>query len=745
MPVPLILHSPAGLLRRVKRRLKRAIKWRLRLLCADLRPATPPHGLSGDPQGDANRSLAAASQLALDAFLASSDTLPLGREANGPLVSLVLVLFNKANLTFACLRHLQQLQHSNFELLIVDNNSTDQTAELLGRLEGRVKVMHQSENHHFLRACNLAFEQLAPQSRYVALVNNDALLDATCVTNALHVFERWPKTGIVGGQILHLDGQLQEAGSVICSDGSCRGLGRRQSPWQPLVQTRRRVDYVSGCFFMIEAELLRQLGGFDTRFAPAYYEETDLCVASWKLGRPVVFEPRCLLHHVEFASAGQSSGQGRREAEKLMQANQRLFHEKHADWLGQQPPAQAFHDLPAIEQACRRQAHPVRVLWIDDKLPNPAQGAGFGRLHTMITGLADLGSFITLFATDLAEADSSPDRSWHGFCADYELHWGEEEALSQLLEERAGFYTHIVASRIHNQELLLSWLAARPATEARPKVIADVESLFTIRELSRNHLQRTHQIATAAQLVNSESLSAELATLNAFDQVWSVSKLEANLLTQHIQGAVQQVGHAFAATTEPPSFHNTNGLVFMGAMNFPGLPNLDALAWLADAVFPALRRQNLLDPEQVPLTVIGPFRKDLAQPLLKRLQAVWPTRHLGAVPQVEPVLRSHRLLLAPTRFAAGMPHKVQHSISVGVPVVTTELISTQMDWGDGDGLLASNSPIEFAQLIARIYGDSGLWQQVQAGGLARIRRDCDPGRLRRGMASSLGISITGPT
>jgi GT2 family glycosyltransferase len=701
--------------------------------------------LSGDPQGDANRSLAAASQLALDTFLASSERLTLGGEASGPLVSLVLVLFNKANLTFACLQHLQQLQHSNLELLIVDNNSTDQTAQLLGRLEGRVKVMRQNENHHFLYACNLAFEQLAPQARYVALVNNDALLDAACVTHALQVFERWPETGIVGGQILHLDGQLQEAGSVIFSDGSCRGLGRRQSPWQPLVQVRRRVDYVSGCFLVIEAKLLHQLGGFDTRFAPAYYEETDLCVASWKLGRPVVYEPRCLLHHVEFASAGQSSGQGRREAERLMQANQRLFFKKHAGWLKQQLPAHAYHDLPAIDQACRRQAHPIRVLWIDDKLPNPAQGAGFGRLQTMITGLADLGCFITLFATDLDAADSGLDRSLHGLSADYELHWGQAEALSQLLEERAGFYTHIVASRIHNQELLLAWLAARPVDEARPQLIADVESLFTIREQSRNHLERTHQIATADQLFSSDALSAELAALNAFDQVWSVSQLEANLLTQQIQGAVHQVGHAFAVTAEPPSFHTTNGLVFMGALNFPGLPNLDALAWLADAVFPTLRQQNLLNPEQAPQTVIGPYRKDLAQPLFERLQAVWPTRCFGAVPQVEPILRSHRLLLAPTRFAAGMPHKVQHSISVGVPVVTTELISTQMGWSDGDGLLASNSPIEFAQLIARLYGDSGLWQQVQAGGLARIRRDCAPHRLQRSMASSLGVSTIGST
>ena len=742
--MPVERHSPPDLLRRIKRKLKRGIQRRLRLLGPELPADTPLQGLSGDPQGDANRTLAAASQQALDAFLATHAKLSLGREASGPLVSVVLVLFNKAHLTYTCLQHLQQLQHANLEVLIVDNHSTDQTAELLTRLEGRVKILRQSENLHFLRACNLAFEQLDPKARYVALVNNDALLDAASVTHALQVFERWPETGIVGGQILHLDGQLQEAGSVICSDGSCRGLGRRQSPWQPLVQVRRRVDYVSGCFLVIEAALLRQLGGFDFRFAPAYYEETDLCVASWKLDRPVVYEPRCLVRHVEYASAGQNSGQGRKEAEQLMRTNQSRFREKHADWLKQQPRPQTFQNLPAIDQAYRRQGHPIRVLWIDDKLPDPAQGAGFGRLQALITGLADLGCFITLFATDLGQVNAHPDRSWHGFSADYELRWGGPEALHHLLEERSGTYTHIVASRRHNQELLRSWLTARHSTAAQPQLIADVESLFSIREQSRKHLQRTNQIATAADLLSSDALNAELASLADFDQVWAVSQLEASLLNQHTQAKVHQVGHAFATPLNPPNFDTTHGLLFMGAMNYPGLPNLDSLAWLANAVFPALRQQGQLDPEQAPLTLIGPYRLDLVQPLLERLQAVWPTVHLGAVPQVDPVLRSHRVLLAPTRFAAGLPHKVQHGIAMGVPVVTTELISSQMGWSDGDGLLASNNPIEFAHLIATLYGDPSLWHKVQTGGLARIRRDCDPLTLRRSMASSLGVSTASP-
>lgn len=741
MSISLFGRSPKDL----ARGLKRVVQRQLSKPPAVARPASGSIAMpaSGeDRQGDANRTLSTASQAALDAFLATGNKLTLGGTGEGPLVSLIVVLFNKAHLTFSCLQHLQQVQHSNLEIIIVDNNSTDQTSQLLNQLDGRVKVLQQAENLHFLRACNLAFEHLHPESCYVGLVNNDALLSPSCIYDALKVFERWPDTGIVGGQILHLDGKLQEAGSVIFRDASCRGLGRRQSPWQPLVQMRRKVDYVSGCFLVIETALLRELGGFDLRFAPAYYEETDLCVSSWKRGRPVVYEPKCLLHHVEFASAGQTTGQGQKEAEQLMQKNQRLFREKHQDWLNQQHESHTFQDLPKLEHACRTQAYPYKILWIDDKLPNPAQGAGFGRLNEMISGLADLGCFITLFATDLTGHHAPPDRLLNSLSADYELQWGGLEELETCLEERLGFYTHIVASRRHNQELLLKALDHLDPnhTQARPQLIADVESLFSIRNQSQKHLNQRGHIATAKDLTASKDLTAELAALKGFNQIWSVSELEAELLKRQVGRQVHLVGHAFTTPAIPHSYAETEGLLFMGALNYPGLPNLDSLAWLAGDVLPLLRQQEGIDPEQAPLTIIGPYSQDLIKPLLERLKKVWPTIHLGPVPDVTPLVQKHRVVLAPTRFAAGLPHKVQHSIALGSPVVTTELIASQMGWSSGEGLMASNDAAGFAKLIAQIYCNQELWNQVQTAGLAKIRRDCDAARLSRSIAASLASS-----
>lgn len=651
-----------------------------------------------------------------------------------PLVSLVLVLFNKAELSYACLRSLEQLRYPNLELIVVDNASGDQTPALLERLEGRVKVLTQQQNAHFLRGCNIAFQHLDPASRYVLLVNNDALIDPLAVDRALEVFERWPRTGIVGGQVLHLDGRLQEAGNVIFSDGVCSGLGRRRSPFHPLAQVRRQVDYVSGCLLMIETAWLQTLGGFDERFAPAYYEETDLCIRSWQAGRPVIYEPGCRLHHVEFAS----SKQGQSEAMALMQRNREALAAKHRPWLQGQPHRADHCDLESISTCLRSEAYPARLLWIDDRNPDPRFGAGYGRLNDLITLLADLGILITIFATH-----QHPDPALHTASADYELRWGGLPELEKLLQERSGFYSHICASRQHNLRLLQSWRqsnARRGQQSKQPILVGDIESLFSIRDHARRHLDRTGSIVrlTAKQWPLLSELKEELRNLNGLDRFLAVSQSEADLIRQALHKPVAVAGHAFHSTDRHalPRFAHTRGLLFMGAMTHPDLPNLDSLAWLADSVLPALKAQGDLNPQEAPLTVIGPCRHDLVQPLLERIAALWPVHHLGQVEQVEPELQRHRLLLAPTRFSAGLPHKVQHAIALGLPVVTTQLIASQMNWKNGEGFVCSDEATGFAEQIAALYGNEALWERTRAAGLEKIRTDCRPEALRQALTQT---------
>ena len=113
-----------------------------------------------------------------------------------------------------------------YELIIVDNASTDQTGPMLDRLQG-AKIIRNQTNVGFGPACMQAAACAAGE--YLCFFNNDALLGPTAMSVALANF-RNDTVGAVGGKILLANGALQEAGNIVWSDGSALGYGRGDDP-----------------------------------------------------------------------------------------------------------------------------------------------------------------------------------------------------------------------------------------------------------------------------------------------------------------------------------------------------------------------------------------------------------------------------------------------------------------------------------------------------------------------------------
>lgn len=98
---------------------------------------------------------------------------------------------------------------------------------------------------------------------------------------------------------------------------------------------------------------------------------------------------------------------------------------------------------------------------------------------------------------------------------------------------------------------------------------------------------------------------------------------------------------------------------------------------------------------------------------------------LGPVADTRPVYESHRVFVAPARFAAGLPYKVHEAASFGVPVVATELLSDQLGWAAGRELLAApaSDPASFAEAVLTLYREEAAWNRVREAALARIARE----------------------
>src|SRR5262245_9010448 len=235
----------------------------------------------------------------LQSFLASDAALELPQSEN-PELSILLVLFNRAELSLECLRSIAESHPERIEIIIADNNSRDETALLLEKVRGP-RIIRNAENRHFL----LAINQIAKQARgdYLLILNNDAQVLPGTLGSALNTIRNALDVGAVGGRIILLDGTLQEAGSIIWRDGSCLGYGRGDDPFAPMYTFRRDVDYCSAAFLLTARQVWEDLGGFDEKFKPAYYEETDYCTRLWHRHLRVVYEPNAVLLHYEFASS----------------------------------------------------------------------------------------------------------------------------------------------------------------------------------------------------------------------------------------------------------------------------------------------------------------------------------------------------------------------------------------------------------------------------------------------------------
>jgi len=240
-------------------------------------------------------------------------------------VSIVVVVWNRADLTLTCLRALALCTEMPAEVIVIDNASTDETRKLLDRISG-VTVIRNSINLGFTVAANIGAQ--ASKGEFLLFLNNDAELVPGTIGHLVNTARRARSVGAVGGKLVFPDGRLQEAGSIIWSDGSCDAYGRGGDPAAPEYNFERPVDFCSGALLLTPRRVFETLGGFDERYRPAYYEDADYCVRLWTHGFRVVYQPAAVAIHHEFGSAAASN-----TSIELQRERRPIFASQHGPWL----------------------------------------------------------------------------------------------------------------------------------------------------------------------------------------------------------------------------------------------------------------------------------------------------------------------------------------------------------------------------------------------------------------------------
>ncbi len=627
-----------------------------------------------------------------------------------PVLSVILVVYNKFELTMRALASLRQNFTQEIELVVVDNASTDDTRRL-GEFVLGAHIIRAARNLGFLRGANLGLAAVtAPVLLYL---NNDIELSYGAVALALRRLESAADIGAVGAKIIRSNGRLQEAGSILWNEGTAIGYMRDASPLAPEANFVRDVDFCSAVFLLCRTALVRELGGFDEGFAPAYYEDVDLCVRMIGAGYRVVYDPAVCLTHLEFGSASTAEA-----SMALMRRGRRIFRKKHEVFLqGQHAPSSAV--VTARERGKR-----LRVLFIEDTVPLRRLGSGFVRSNNVVHAIAAAGYGVDVFPMNGANYDVM---SLYG-----ELPEGAEvladrefAGLSEFLKERQGVYDIIWVARTHNLARVLPVLGDLK----KIRLVLDTEAVTAPREAMQAALRGEAFDAKAA-------LAAECAVARKAHTVLAVNAAEAALLRKGKVKNVAVLGTARKMAPTPAKFGARAGLLFVGAMHQPGSPNHDALVYYVEQILPAFAKEFGEPPL---LHVVGHTAPGVDLSAFARHKYV---RLHGELGDVTPLYNEARLFIAPTRFAAGTPYKIYEAAACGLPCVATSLLAGQLGWGEE--LLVADDPVAFAQAMARLYRDEALWQRLREGALARIGLEHRMEDFYAAVAGVLEAVVCGP-
>lgn len=673
-----------------------------------------------------NAGLEASLNLCLKRLLASSTPqqqrlcLP---QAAEPLVSILVPMHEQLLATAACLSAIAD--HSGdlaYEVLVLNDASSDRTRQTLERMEG-LRLINQPRNLGFLHNCNAGAQ--GARGRYLVWLNNDTLVQPGWLDALVEMAERNPSVGAVGAQLRYPDGRLQEVGGIVWRDGSAARVGDGQWPDPQLTIRPRDVDYCSAAALLVRRNLWQKLGGFDPRYAPAYYEDTDLCIRIREAGKRVVVQPKALVVHFEGLSHGRDISQGVKAHQQL---NQAIFVARWSEVLQREHQSPNQHYLWAMDRA---QGRPM-VLVADHKLPEPDRDAGSRSILHLMRGLLRAGALVAFWPHNPALPEPYREQL-------------EAEGVL-LLADGEGCLD--LAAWVREQRPVLDWLLlSRP--DVAEAVLSAIGPQPGLRLAYYGHDLHYRRLQRQARFHSNQAIAKQASSLLEQEQrIWSqmdlilypaadeVAEVDQWINANHVQAVSRQIPvYAYTeAELSAAGRAETKKLLLPRILFVAGFahpPNIESAQWFLKAVWPLIASRL----ESAELLMVGSNPCERVRRLIGEFSSAHAIQSHWNVDdeQLSQIYSKSNIAVAPIIYGAGVNGKIIEALRHGLPCVTTPQGARGLRDSTG-GILVASGEQEFASACIKLLTHRELRWKMAGDAMASAKANFSQDALEQSLA-----------
>ncbi|MCL2485218.1 MAG: glycosyltransferase [Endomicrobia bacterium] len=363
-----------------------------------------------------------------------------------------------------------------------------------------------------------------------------------------------------------------------------------------------------------------------------------------------------------------------------------------------------YRKLPYAFKSSNSAPSPKRLFFADDRIPDASHSAGELTSVGILRDLCKLGYEVVFAPLDLA-SDSSSTQILRDFGVEVVTSDSGYSSVADYLNKHGHSFSVFYLCRIHVANVIMP-IARKLSPEA--KVIFHAPDLSYFREMRQAEIKKNEQMMRQAL----HTREFELNIMRQADTVVIISPVEYELLQSELPPEKMVLFQALYApvTAEPSSYNARKDIFFLGG--FKHMPNVDAMEWFIGKVWPIIH-------DKLPEAVFHIVGADVP-PEIQKFSSIPGVNVAGYVKDLEPLLSSMRVGVAPLRFGAGIKGKVAMTMGAGIPCVCTDIAAEGMHMHHEEHTLIANNAEDFAAKVILLYENKELWNKLSEKGLKHI-------------------------